>query len=63
MDEFSYSIFQKGYPKKIFYKHVIPSRIYYGPNGEIFGFFPARIEFWKYVYNEIEELELKKNIK
>lgn len=59
-NEFNYSIFEKGYPKKIFFKHFIPAKIHYGPNNKIVGFSPKRIEFWKYVNTKNEELELKK---
>ena len=60
MEEYSYSYFEKGYPKKIFFKHITPMRIHYGPNNQIIGFCPKKIEFWKYVNSKNEEIELRK---
>ena len=58
MDDFEMSIFEKGYPKRIFYKHVTPLRIYYGPNNSIIGFFPPKLNYWKSVNSKNEENEL-----
>tara|TARA_B100001287_G_C22460003_1_gene424581 strand:+ start:460 stop:666 length:207 start_codon:yes stop_codon:yes gene_type:complete len=60
-DDIEYNIFEKGYPKKIFYKHIVPQRIYYDPNNNIIGVHPSRIEFFKIVYSSIEEDNLKNN--
>ena len=54
-EEFYYSCFEKGYPKKVFFKHITPLKIYYGPNDEIIGFYPRKLEYWKYIYNSQEE--------
>jgi hypothetical protein len=62
LEEFSYSFFEMGYPKKIFFKHITPLRIYYGPNNQIIGFFPSKVEYWKYVNSKNEELELRKKM-
>ena len=62
INEYTYSIFEKGYPKKIFYKHLTKPVIYYGPNNSIIGFFPRKVEFWKYVNNSEEENKLLKTI-
>ena len=55
MENFSYNCFDKGYPKRIYYKHVTPLKIHYGPKGEIVGFFPRKLEFWKYINSKHEE--------
>jgi len=36
-EEYNFSIFEPGYPKRIFYKHIVPKRIYYDPNNNIIG--------------------------
>ena len=62
MEDFDFNVFEKGYPKKIFFKHITPLKIYYDSNNQIIGCFPRRIEFWKYVYTKDEENNLyKKN--
>ena len=53
----SMNYFEKGYPKKIFYKHCTKPRIYRDPNDNIIGVYPAKLEFWIYLYNSIEEKE------
>ena len=58
MEECHYSIFEKGYPKMIFYKHLTKQIIYYGPNNSIIGVFPRKLQFWKYVNNSEEENNL-----
>ncbi len=60
MDYFEMSIFEKGYPKWIFYKHITPLRIYYGPNNSIIGFFPPKLNYCKYVNSKEEENELRR---
>ena len=58
MDENNDSIFEKGYPKRIFYKHLTNPVIYYGPNNNIIGVFPRKLQYWKYVKNSEEENKL-----
>lgn len=58
-EELGYSLFEKGYPKKIFYKHIVPKRIYYDSNNNIIGFFPSKLEFFKTVNSSSEEQRLK----
>ena len=58
-EEVGYSIFEKGYPKRIFHKHIVPKRIYYDSNNHIIGFFPSRLEFFKTVNSSFEEKRLK----
>ena len=53
------SIFEKGYPKRIFHKHIVPKRIYYDSNNNIIGFFPSKLEFFKTVNSSLEEKRLK----
>ena len=52
--------FEKGYPKRIFYKHYQDIRLYKDIKGSIIGFFPKRLCFWIYVNNSYEENELLK---
>jgi hypothetical protein len=59
LEDFEYSIFEKGYPKRIFHKHIVPKRIYYDSNNNIIGFFPSRLEFFKTVNYSFEEKRLK----
>ena len=59
IEDFNFNVFEKGYPKKIFFKHITPLRIYYDSNNQIFGCLPRRIEFWKYVYTKEEEINLR----
>lgn len=58
-EELGYSLFEKGYPKKIFHKHIVPKRIYYDSNNNIIGFFPSKLEFFKTVKSSSEEQRLK----
>lgn len=58
-EELGYSLFEKGYPKKIFHKHIVPKRIYYDSNNNIIGFFPSKLEFFKTVNSSSEEQRLK----
>lgn len=58
MDECIDTIFEKGYPKQIYYKHLTKQVIYYGPNNSIIGVFPRKLQFWKYVYSSEEEKKL-----
>ena len=44
-EEYNFSIFETGYPK----------RIYYDPNNNIIGLHPSRLEFFKIVNSSSEE--------
>lgn len=61
LEAVEYSIFEKGYPKRIFHKHIIPPRIYYGPNRTIIGFLPSRVEYFKTLYSSFDESILYPN--
>lgn len=61
-EEYNFSIFEPGYPKRIFYKHIVPKRIYYDPNNNIIGLHPSRLEFFKIVNSSSEEKILKSQI-
>jgi hypothetical protein len=57
------NIFPKGYPKRIFYKHTVPQRIYIlsikkESFDSIIGVHPPRIEYWKIVLSPLEESKL-----
>ena len=59
LDCVDYNIFEPGYPKLIFHKHIIPARPYKDPNNNIFGVKPSTIEFFKFVLSSDEETKLK----
>ena len=65
IDVIEQSIFEKGYPKRVFYKHKKPARVYYGPNNTIIGVFPSKIEYFKIVYHSYDEylLNTRKSLK
>ena len=50
--------FEKGYPKKIFYKHYTPLTVFKDKSNRIVGITPRKLEFWKYVYDSYEEENL-----
>ena len=56
-EDCNFNIFEKGYPKKIFKKHYVKPRIYYGPKNSIIGVNLGRLEFWSYIYSKDEEIE------
>jgi len=52
------NIFSKGYPKIVFFKHIVPPKIYRDKFNNIIGMHPSRVEFWKIVSSPLEESEL-----
>jgi|SaaInlStandDraft_5_1057022.scaffolds.fasta_scaffold59428_4 hypothetical protein len=52
------SMFSIGYPKRIFFKHIVPSKIYRDNFNNILGVRSSRVEFWKIVSSPLEESEL-----
>ena len=49
------SMFSIGYPKRIFFKHIVPSKIYRDNFNNILGVRSSRVEFWKIVSSQSEE--------
>lgn len=49
------NIFSKGYPKIVFFKHIVPPKIYKDKFNNIIGMHPSRVEFWKFVSSQSEE--------
>lgn len=51
-------LFQKGYPKKIYYPHLVKPKIFYDKNGSIVSITKSVRELFIIVSNYYEEKEL-----
>jgi hypothetical protein len=49
------NMFSKGYPKRVFFKHTVPVKIYRDKFNNIIGVHPSRVEFLKIVSSQSEE--------
>ena len=52
------SMFPIGYPKRIFFKHIVPPKINKDNFNNIISVRPAYVEFWKIVSSQLEENKL-----